>query len=89
MISVETPTRFVGRWGVDADTATTTTPGAYFDLAFSGQELIMHFETKWLLSPFPHLWIQVDNRARVEVPLDKHIRVWAKDSGNHIVRVIF
>ena len=89
MISVETATRFVGRWVVDADTATTTTPGAYFDLAFSGQELIMHFETKWLLSPFPHLWIQVDNGARVEVPLDKHLRVWAKDSGNHIVRVIF
>ena len=39
MISVETATRFVGRWVVDADTAMTTTPGAYFDLAFSGQEV--------------------------------------------------
>ena len=89
MISAETATRFVGRWVVDTNAAKTTAPGAYFDLAFSGQELIMHFETKWLLSPFPHLWIQVDNGARVEVPLDKHLRVWAKDSGNHIVRVIF
>ena len=89
MISVETATRFVGRWVVDANAAKTTAPGAYFDLAFSGQELILHFETKWLLSPFPHLWIQVDDGARVEVPLDKHLRVWAKESGNHIVRVIY
>ena len=89
MISVDTATRFVGRWMVDANCAKTTTPGAYFDLAFSGQELILHFETRWLLQPGPHLWIQVDQGARVEVPLDKYLRVWAKDPGNHIVRVIF
>ena len=44
-------TRFVGRWVVNENAAKTTAPGAYFDLAFSGQELIMHFETKWLLPP--------------------------------------
>ena len=89
MISVETATRFVGRWVVDANAAKTTAPGAYFDLAFSGQELIMHFETKWLLAPMPHLWIQVDGGARVEVPLDKHLRVWTPNDGNHVVRVIY
>jgi len=89
MISVETATRFVGRWVVDANGAKTTAPGAYFDLAFSGQELILHFETKWLLSPFPHLWVQVDGGARIEVPLDKHLRVRAGDPGNHVVRVIY
>ena len=89
MIYPTISTRFVGRWVIDNNSAKTTTPGAYFDLAFTGQELIMHFETKWLLAPFPHLWIQVDDGARVEVPLDKHLRVWAKDQGNHIVRIIF
>ena len=89
MINPTTATRFVGRWIVDAGTAKTTAPGAYFDLAFSGQELILHFETRWLLSPVPHLWICADDGARVEVPIDKHLRVWAKGSGNHIVRVIF
>lgn len=89
MISVTQATRFTGRWIVDIGCAKTTAPGAYFDLAFSGQELILHFETTWLLSPVPHLWIQVDDGARVEVPLAKHLRVWAKESGNHVVRVIF
>ena len=82
-------TRFVGRWVVNENAAKTTAPGAYFDLAFSGQELIMHFETKWLLPPAPHLWVQVDDGARVEVPIDRHLRVWAKTPGNHTVRVIY
>lgn len=89
MINSTISTRYIGRWVIDGNSAKTTTPGAYFDLAFSGQELIMHFETQWLLSPFPHLWVQVDNGARIEVPLDKHLRVWAKEPGNHIVRIIF
>lgn len=89
MIPVTQSTCFVGRWVVDENVAKTTAPGAYFDLAFSGQELIMHFETKWLLSPMPHLWVQVDDGARIEVPLDKHLRVWANEPGNHIVRVIY
>ncbi len=89
MIYPTVSTYFVGRWAIDNNVAKTTTPGAYFDLAFSGQELIMHFETKWLLSPAPHLWVQVDNGDRVEVPLDKHLRVWAREPGNHIVRVIY
>ena len=89
MIPVEQSTRFVGRWIVANNMAKTTAPGAYFDLAFSGQELILHFETKWLLPPAPHLWIQVDDGARVEVPIDKHLRVWAQPTGNHVARVIF
>lgn len=89
MIPVTQATRFVGRWVVNENIAKSTAPGAYFDLAFSGQELILHFETKWLLPPFPHLWVQVDQGARVEVPLDKHLRVWADELGNHIVRVIY
>lgn len=81
--------RFVGRWIVSPDGAKTTAPGAYFDLAFQGQELILHFETKWLLSPVPHLWISVDDGARIEVPLDRHLRVQANTDGNHVARVIF
>lgn len=89
MIYSTESTSFVGRWVIDDNVAKTTTPGAYFDLAFFGRELLMHFETAWLLSPAPHLWIQVDDGTRVEVPLDKHLRVSTKDSGNHVVRVIY
>lgn len=89
MISVTQATRFVGRWIVDASHAKTTAPGAYFDLAFSGHELVLHFETKWMLSPMPHLWVQVDDGARIEVPIDKHLRVWTPLAGNHVVRVIY
>ena len=84
MIPVTQAIRFVGRWVVNENVAKTTAPGAYFDLAFGGQELILHFETKWLLSPMPHLWVQVDQGVRVEVPLDKHLRVWVNEPGNHI-----
>ena len=89
MFSVTQSTRFVGRWFVKDDVAKTAAPGAYFDLAFSGQELVLHFETGWLTPPVPHLWVQLDDGARVEVPLDRHLRIFAKDGGSHVARVIF
>lgn len=89
MRSVQEAVRYVGRWVVDGNTAKTTAPGAYFDLAFGGQELVLHFETEWLLPPMPQLWISVDGGARIGVPLDRHLRVWANAPGNHVVRVIF
>lgn len=89
MRSVQESTRFVGRWIVNADIAKTAAPGSYFDLAFVGQALVLHFETRWHLPPAPHLWICVDGGARIEVPVDRHLRIWAGTSGNHIVRVIY
>lgn len=34
MFSVETATRFLGRWVVNANIVNLTAPGAYFNLAF-------------------------------------------------------
>ncbi len=81
--------RYIGRWGVTDQAAITTTPGAYFEVAFSGNSIVLHFETQWLLTPYPHLWISMDDGARVEVPVTRYIRLEAPSEGNHVVRIIY
>lgn len=81
--------RFVGRWKCSAEQAVTTTPGAYFYLAYRGNDAILHFDTQWVSPSKPHLWICVDNGPSVEVPLDRHLRLHAETAGNHVIKVIF
>lgn len=81
--------RFVGRWKVNEQKAVTTAPGSHFYFAFNGKMAVLHFETLWLIAPYPHLWISVDNGAWIEVPVDRHIRIQAKEERNHIVKVVF
>ncbi|MGN1345098.1 MAG: hypothetical protein ACI4U3_10985, partial [Traorella sp.] len=69
--------RFVGRWHVEEQKAVTTAPGAHFYFAFHGTQAILQFETMWLIHPYPHLWISVDEGAWVEVPIDKYLRIQA------------
>lgn len=38
--------RFVGRWNHSGQKAITTAPGAYFELAFQGIEVELHFNTE-------------------------------------------
>ena len=51
---------------------TTTAPGSYFELAFKGESALLKFELGYLESHMPHLWIQVDGGASIEVPESKH-----------------
>ena len=81
--------RFVGRWQVTEDKAVTTAPGAHFYLAFQGTQAVLHFETLWLIAPYPHLWMSVDDGAWTEVPVDKHLRIHTKTLGNHIVKIVY
>lgn len=80
--------RFVGRWNVDSFSATTTTPGAFFEIAFSGSYIILHFDVSAMSHPHPHLWICVDNGWNIEVQIDQHLRISAPDDGVHVVRVV-
>ena len=68
---------------------TTTAAGSYFELAFEGDCARLHFDLGYLGQPFPHLWISVDGGARVEVPVDRYLRVEAEEYGKHIIKVIY
>lgn len=81
--------RLVGRWYIAEGRAFTTTPGAHFWMAFSGQYAILHFSTKWMAPPYPHLWISIDGGPQMEVPVDRALRIHTQHSGNHIIHVIF
>lgn len=71
------------------DYATTTAPGSYFELAFRGRSALLKFDLGLLLPPFPHLWISVDGGSRIEVPVDRFLRVEAPDEGSHVVKVLY
>ncbi len=68
---------------------TTTAPGSYFELAFKGESALLKFELGYLESHMPHLWIQVDGGASIEVPVDRYLRIAANGDGNHVVRVTY
>lgn len=68
---------------------TTTAAGSYFELAFTGDSARLHFDLGYLAQPFPHLYISVDGGARVEVPVDRYLRIETEDYGPHVVKVIY
>ena len=68
---------------------TATAAGSYFELAYEGQMALLKFDLGYLGQPFPHLWISVDGGARIEVPVDRYLRVDAPEYGKHVVRVTY
>lgn len=68
---------------------TTSAPGSYFELAFAGKVAVLEFDLGYLAQPFPHLWISVDGGARMEVPVDRYLRIEAPEDGNHVVKVLY
>lgn len=72
-----------------AQYTTTTAPGSYFEIAWQGRQILLHFDLGYLGKPYPHLWLQVDDGALVEVPLDRHIRIDGHTDGKHIAKVLY
>lgn len=68
---------------------TTTAPGSYFELAFKGRCVRLRFDLGYLGQPFPHLWVQIDNGSRVEVPVDRFLRIEAESDGVHKLTVLY
>lgn len=82
--------RFTGRWDTEHfNAAITTAPGSMIELAFQGNDAVLHFDTDWNEHPFPHLYISVDNGAKIETPLNRYLRIECENSGTHYVRVIY
>ncbi len=88
--------RYTGRWNIGEkfvtgrwpkNAAKSTANGNYFEFGFCGDYAIIGFDISYCRTPFPHMYINVDDGANIEVPLDRFIRISAKD-GKHKVRVI-
>lgn len=81
--------RFTGRWDINENTATTTAPGGMIEIAFEGTAAVLHFDMEMHMHPYPHIWISVDDGAKIEAALSHVLRVEAPTSGSHVIRVIY
>jgi len=77
--------RYTGRWFF-GDAAETTCAGAYFEVGFTGAELLLSFDMRGVSKTPPHLFLQLDGGAKFEVPTDAYLRVEAPDGGAHALR---
>lgn len=68
---------------------TATACGSYFEVAFKGDYIILHFEDKDLADLRPNLWLQVDSSPRFETPISAVIRVDGLKDAEHILKVVF
>ena len=81
--------RLIGRWSKTQNCAIATATGSTIEFAFYGDMAVMHFNMTWSEHPYPHLWIIVDDGAKIEVPMDSYIRIAPQTEGLHIVKVIY
>lgn len=81
--------RFTGRWHVTDKIAVTTAPGSMIEIACSGNRIALHFDIATNQAPMPHLWISIDQGAKIEVPLDRYLHIEAPHDGPHMVQIIF
>ncbi len=81
--------RFTGRWDINENAATTTAPGGMIEIAFEGTAAVLHFDMEMHMHPYPHIWISLDDGAKIEAALSHVLRVEAPMSGNHVIRVIY
>ena len=81
--------RLTGRWNRGADCATATATGSYIEFAFRGRMALAKFNIVSNAQPRLHLWIQIDGGDMIEANIDSHIRVMAKNEGDHVCRIIY
>ncbi len=80
--------RYTGRWANYNNTMTATATGSRFTFGYEGLQAVMHINTDFLQTPYPHLYIQVDGGALTESPIDRYLRIQTPDGGRHTVTVI-
>ena len=79
--------RYTGRWNVTETSATSTANGNYFEFMYSGECAVIGFDMWYTRIPLPRIYISVDDGAKVEVQIDRYIRISAEE-GVHKVCVI-
>lgn len=79
--------RYTGRFAEYNGTMTETASGSSFKIAFTGDQILLHFDTAGNEHPMPHLWLKLDDGDMFESAVCPYIRVCCKQ-GNHILEVI-
>lgn len=79
--------RATGRFGLYDGKLTATAVGSKLEIAFSGKSCRLHLDLAWAAVPYPHLWMQLDEGARFEVPIDRYLLVEC-GAGDHVLTVI-
>ncbi len=81
--------RLTGRWDTASEKfAKATATGSYIEFAFEGRMAMAMFDITENITPYLHLWIELDG-VRVEAPIDRYLRVSAPTDGVHICRIIY
>ena len=84
--------KFTGRWGKEQQWVSgicATACGSKIEFGFKGRDLVLHFNTNDNVETYPHLYISIDGGARIEVTLQKLIRVDALTDTEHTATIIF
>lgn len=84
--------KVIGRWDRrNPERVVTTNPGGMIEIAYYGEMITLCFDIGDNKHPRPHLWLQVDNGVRIESALEPflHVQFPGKDTGFHLLRVIF
>lgn len=79
--------RYTGRWNINEESATSTANGNYFEFKYKGDCAVLGFDISYLRTPYPHIYVCVDEGSFIEVSLERYIRLSAP-FGEHIVKVI-
>lgn len=79
--------RYSERWWESNEMMVCTANGGTAEFKFTGEMCILTFDTSTCVNPYPHIYISVDNGAKIEVPIHYNIRI-ASDPGEHYVKII-
>jgi hypothetical protein len=86
--------RYTGRFGRlkywNFDCMAATACGAMIELAFTGRSCVLFFDTEYSYDPRGHIYISVDNGARIEATIEPFIRIEAAAATDaHTVKIIY
>ncbi len=86
--------RYTGRFGIIKQeglpsSMTAAAAGAQIEFTFIGDFVQLEFDVSHSDVPRAHLYIEVDGGARIEAPVEKYIRITAKNAGEHNLKLIF
>lgn len=81
--------RYTGRFGHEGMHGMGTTAcGAYFEIAFSGREIVLDFDLSLVPDSHGHVYVSADGGALIESNLQPYIRVGGLSDGAHVLTVI-
>ncbi len=79
--------RYTGRFAEYDNAMTATATGSTIEIAFNGDHVLLHFDVSGNEIPLPHVWLCLDDKNKIEAPLDRYLRIETSE-GDHLLKVI-